>query len=121
MHVDFKKLALQYQKELLEKVIPFWEKNSKDEEFGGYFTCLTRTGDVFDTDKFMWLQGREVWMFAALYNQVEKKEEWLNMALLGADFMKKYGRDKQGNWHFSLTIIDFTTPFPPTNLPSPPE
>ncbi len=97
------KYANQYKTELLENVIPFWMTYSADKKFGGYFTCLTRTGDVFDTDKFMWLQGREVWIFAALYNQVEKKEEWLNMALLGADFMKKYGRDKQGNWYFSLT------------------
>jgi len=77
-------------------------KHSKDETHGGYFTCLGRDGKVFDTDKFMWLQGREVWMFATLYNKLEAKQEWLDMALHGADFMKKYGRDNEGNWYFSL-------------------
>ena len=77
--------------------------HSKDNVSGGYFTCLDRCGEIYDTDKFMWLQGREVWLFSMLYNKVEKKQEWLNMALHGAEFMKKYGRDEQGNWYFSLT------------------
>lgn len=100
---ELKKYAVQYKNELLDSVVPFWMNNSKDSEFGGYFTCLNRKGEVFDTDKFMWLQGREVWMFSMLYNKVEKKQEWLDMALHGAEFMKKYGTDAQGNWYFSLT------------------
>jgi N-acylglucosamine 2-epimerase len=100
---ELKKYAKQYKDELLESVIPFWMNHSKDNVSGGYFTCLNRRGEVFDTDKFMWLQGREVWLFSMLYNKVEKKQEWLDMALHGADFMKKYGTDAQGNWYFSLT------------------
>jgi N-acylglucosamine 2-epimerase len=38
-----------------------------------------------------------------MYNHVEKREEWLDMALHGAAFMEKYGRDADGNWYFSLT------------------
>ena len=100
--MKFKKLAEKYKAELLEKVVPFWLNNSQDEEFGGYFTCLERNGDVFDTDKFVWLQGREVWMFATLYNKVEKRKEWLDCAVQGAEFLKKYGHDGNLNWYFSL-------------------
>ena len=56
--MDFKKLANQYKDELLDNVLPFWLENSQDHEYGGYFTCLDREGRVFDTDKFIWLQGR---------------------------------------------------------------
>lgn len=97
------KYAGQYKDELLDSVIPFWMNHSKDTASGGYFTCLDRQGNVFDTDKFMWLQGREVWFFAMAYNKIEKKQEWLDMALHGAAFMQKHGRDAQGNWYFSLT------------------
>jgi N-acylglucosamine 2-epimerase len=100
---ELAKYAMFYKSELLDSVIPFWMNHSKDKQFGGYFTCLDRKGNIYDTDKFMWLQGREVWIFSMLYNRVEKNSEWLNMALHGADFMKKYGRDKNGNWYFSLT------------------
>ena len=100
--MDFKKLAEQYKTELLDKVIPFWLEKSQDKEYGGFFTCLERDGSVFDTDKFIWLQGREVWMFATLYNKVEKKQEWLDATIQGAEFLKKYGHDGNLNWYFAL-------------------
>lgn len=92
-----------YKHELLNNIIPFWLKNSIDEEFGGYYTCLDRKGEVYDTDKFVWLQGRGVWMFSMLYNEVEKNREWLNYAKVGADFLQKYGRATDETWYFSLT------------------
>lgn len=94
-----------YKKELTNSIIPFWMKHSKDEQHGGFFTCLDRQGNVFDTDKFMWLQGRQVWTFATLYNQFDAKPEYLAMAQHGADFMQKYGRDVDGNWYFSLNQL----------------
>ena len=100
---ELTQLAHYYKDELTGNILPFWLANSKDEKNGGFFTCLDRTGKVYDTDKFMWLQGREVWCFSYMYNNVEQKKEWLEMALHGADFMEKYGRDAEGNWYFSLT------------------
>ncbi|MBA9078897.1 AGE family epimerase/isomerase [Rufibacter quisquiliarum] len=91
-----------YKQELLENVIPFWMKHSKDEQHGGFFTCLDQFGNVFDTDKFIWLQGRETWMFSMLYDKVEQRPEWLDMAVHGAEFLKKHGRDAEGNFYFSL-------------------
>ncbi len=93
----------QYKSQLLDNVVPFWLSNSPDVEFGGYFTCLDRAGNVFDTDKFVWLQCRQVWCFSMLYNKVEKKQEWLDFAVQGAEFLKKHGRDAQGHWYFSLS------------------
>jgi N-acylglucosamine 2-epimerase len=98
-----KDLTVQYKNELLENVIPFWQNHSKDDTVGGFFTCLDRYGKVYDTDKFMWLQGREVWCFSMLYDKVEPRQEWLDMALHGANFMQQHGRDDAGNWYFSLT------------------
>ena len=73
--MDLKKIAERYRNELLERVIPFWLEKSPDMEYGGYFTCLDRDGSLYDTDKFIWLQGREIWMFAMLYNQLEQRQE----------------------------------------------
>ena len=100
--MDFQKLADQYKSELLDRVLPFWLNKSQDKEFGGYFTCLERDGSVFDTDKFIWLQGRQVWMFSTLYNKVEKRQEWLDCAIQGAEFLKKHGHDGNLNWYFAL-------------------
>lgn len=94
--------AAQSCKALLEDVIPFWERNSVDAEYGGYFTCLERQGNVFDTDKFVWLQARQVWTFSMLYNRVEPNASWLALAKHGADFLRAHGMDAHGNWYFSL-------------------
>lgn len=102
MNYDFKELAKLYKDTLLNNVVPFWEQNSIDWEQGGYYTCLDRSGKVYDTDKFIWLQNRQVWTFSMLYNRVEQRSEWLKIAGHGANFLAEHGRDPQGNWYFSL-------------------
>ena len=96
-------LIKQYHDELHDRVIPFWLENSQDKEFGGYFTCLNRDGSVFDTDKFMWLQGRQVWFFSMMCNKEGVRKEWLDCARQGAEFMLKYGHDGDYNWYFAIT------------------
>ncbi|MCL6264991.1 AGE family epimerase/isomerase [Flagellimonas myxillae] len=97
-----KEYAALYRSELLDEVLPFWEQHSLDTVHGGYFSCLTPEGKVYDTDKFMWLQARQAWMFSKLYNSLEAKAGWKAAAKNGIDFLEKYGRDPQGNWYFAL-------------------
>ena len=92
-----------YKNTLLNDIIPFWETHSLDTKNGGYFTCLDRKGRVYDTDKFMWLQSRQAWMFSTLYNKVEKNENWLNIARKGIDFILNHGMTADGNFYFSTT------------------
>mgnify|MGYP000908154839 CR=1 FL=1 len=102
MTIDAVALSELYKDNLLKDVIPFWEKNSIDKDFGGFFTCLDKCGHIYDTDKFIWLQARQVWTFSMMYQEVEPKQEWLDIALHGAEFLKKFGRDEDGDWYFSL-------------------
>ena len=97
-----KEFARKYKQELISNVLPFWEKHSIDKEFGGYFTCLERDGSVFDTDKFMWLQGRQIWTMSTMYDRVESREDWKAIAEYGARFILDHGRDAQGDWYFAL-------------------
>lgn len=92
-----------YRDTLLNNVIPFWEKHSIDNLHGGYFTCLDRKGNVYDTDKFIWLQGRQAWTFSMLYNNVKNNDRWLEIAKIGIDFIVKHGMDSNGNFYFSTT------------------
>lgn len=95
-------LSQRYKSELLDNVIPFWEKNSIDSEHGAYLTCLDRYGKVFDTDKFTWMQARQMWMFSHLYTHFENRPAWKEVAMKGAGFLRKNGRDEEGNWYFAL-------------------
>ena len=92
-----------YKNTLLHDIIPFWENHSIDTINGGYYTCLDTKGDVYDTDKFIWLQGRQAWTFSMLYNKVEKNEKWLGIAKSGIDFLRNHAVDENGNFYFSTT------------------
>ncbi len=96
-------MAEKYRDELLHNILPFWLSRSQDMTFGGYYTCLNRKGEVYDTDKFIWLQGRQVWLFAMMYNKVEHRKEWLECAVQGGEFLDRVGHDGDYNWYFSLT------------------
>jgi N-acylglucosamine 2-epimerase len=102
MTQNFLELSQLYRDSLLNNIIPFWMQHSIDHQNGGYFTCLDRQGQVYDTDKFIWLQNRQVWMFSTFYNQIEKNSEWLQVAAHGAEFLAEHGRDAHGDWYFSL-------------------
>ena len=92
-----------YRSELFDLVVPFWLNNSLDHQHGGQFNSLDRDGSVFDTDKSMWLQGRALWMFAKLYNEVEARAEWLEAARHIYDFIARFGFDNDGRIFFSVT------------------
>jgi N-acylglucosamine 2-epimerase len=98
-----KDLARRYERELLDNILPFWMRHSPDREHGGYFTCLDRDGSVYDSRKYVWLNGRQVWTLSKLYNEAERKAEWLDAARLGAEFLRRHVFDAQGRCWFSLT------------------
>ena len=42
----------------LRDCVDFWLAHGIDHEHGGVYTCLDRTGQVYSTDKSVWMQGR---------------------------------------------------------------
>ena len=96
-------LAAHCQSELTESVIPFWMKYSIDRQNGGFWTCLERDGTVFDTRKYIWMNGRQVWMLSRLYRTFDKRVEWLDAARGGAEFLRANAFDDEQRCWFSLT------------------
>ncbi|MCK6627691.1 MAG: AGE family epimerase/isomerase [Anaerolineae bacterium] len=104
MHITprFVDLLALYRAELLERVVTFWLAHAIDWPNGGILTCISDEGQVLSTDKYMWSQLRAIWTFSALYNKIEARQEWLDVARHIFDFAKKYGRDEQGQWVFCV-------------------
>ena len=92
-----------YRAGLLEDVVPFWTRHGVDREHGGFLTCLDRDGTVLDTDKGVWVQARATWLFATLYLAVERREEWLELARGGIQFMRAHCFDTDGRMFFQVT------------------
>ena len=96
--MDSAKLYDQYRDLLLDGVVPFWLKHGIDWEHGGVLSCMNEDGSPVSGDKFMWSQARSVWTFAALYNRVERRPEFLKVAENSVRFLLAHGRDDQGRW-----------------------
>ncbi|KAM6475781.1 N-acylglucosamine 2-epimerase isoform 1-T2 [Liasis olivaceus] len=78
----------------LDSVVDFWLRHSHDKEYGGFFTCLDQTGKVYDDLKYVWLQGRQVWMYSRLYRKVPRfrRPELLQAAKAGGEFLLRHAR-----------------------------
>jgi len=95
--------AATYRDTLLNDVMPFWLRHGMDREFDGIITSLDRDGSILDTDKSIWFQGRAGWMFATLFNTVEKKPEWLEAAGSCIAFLDAHGYATDGKLFFTVT------------------
>lgn len=92
-----------YRDGLLNDTVPFWINHCVDREYGGFMFCLDRDGTVIDTDKPIWVHGRFSWLLSTLYAEVEPRQEWLELALHGIDFLRRYGFDSDGRMFFQVT------------------
>ncbi|MCC6423210.1 MAG: AGE family epimerase/isomerase [Phycisphaerales bacterium] len=92
-----------YRDGLLKDVVPFWQRHAPDRECGGFLTFLDADGSVVGTDKPIWVAGRATWLFSTLYNNVEKRPEWLELAAHGLDFLRRHAFDRDGRMYYSVT------------------
>ncbi|MGI9472021.1 MAG: AGE family epimerase/isomerase [Rubripirellula sp.] len=89
---------------LLNDTLPFWLRHCVDRQHGGFMMAVDRTGSVVDTDKGVWQQGRFTWLLSELYNTLEPRDEWVELALHGAEFLKQHCFDPaDGRMWFHVT------------------
>ena len=83
----------------------FWLKYGMDQEHGGVYTCIDRTGRLFSTDKSVWMQGRCGWTYAYLCTVYGTRPEWLEASKSCLDFMEKHciNREADGRMYFTVT------------------
>ena len=74
----------------LERSANFWLEHGMDQEHGGVYTCLDRKGEIYSTDKSVWMQGRCGWIFAFLCSNYGVKQEWLDASKSCLDFMEAH-------------------------------
>jgi N-acylglucosamine 2-epimerase len=92
-----------YRETLLNDVLPFWLRHGMDREHDGILTALDRDGGVIDSDKSVWFQGRAGWMFATVFNTMEKNREYLEAAGSCIAFLDKHGYATDGKLFFTVT------------------
>jgi N-acylglucosamine 2-epimerase len=93
-----------FRSDLVNDILPFWLRHGLDRENGGVYTCLDREGRLMDSTKSVWFQGRCAWVFAAAYNEIERRPEYLEMARSCIEFSDAHCYDRtDGRMYFEVT------------------
>ena len=79
-----------FEYDLQNKVLPFWIEKGTDAQYGGINTCLDRKGNVYSTEKSVWMQGRGGWMFANICNTFGMDERYREFAENAIKFIKNH-------------------------------
>lgn len=86
-------IAQWLREHLFGHVLPFWERHAFDAA-GGLCTCISDSGAILSTDKWLWSQWRAVWVYSRLYNRIDRDPRWLKHARDIADFCLRTGWDE---------------------------
>lgn len=92
-----------YREDLVQNIMPFWMKYGLDHEHGGVYTCVARDGELMDTTKSVWFQGRFAYTCCFAYNNIERRQEWLDAAKSTIDFIEAYCFDTDRHMFFEVT------------------
>ncbi len=88
-----------YQQRLFGQYLPFWEKGGLDRQHGGFLCELNEDGSLASDEKFIWYQGRGIWVYSFLYNEFGKDRRWLDVARQGRDFLVQHMQAGGGKWY----------------------
>ena len=91
-----------YREDLVQNIMPFWMKYGLDRENGGVYTCVARDGELMDTTKSVWFQGRFAYVCCFAYNNIERRQEWLDAAKSTIDFIEAHCFDTDRHMFFEV-------------------
>jgi mannobiose 2-epimerase len=97
---DAEKFQKRVRAELYENIIPFWQKYTVDNEFGGFAGYV---GPNLEIDKHaskgLILNARILWTFAAMY-RFDNKPEYLKLAKRAYEYLNENFGDKESGGVF---------------------
>ncbi len=94
-----------YRDRIFKQYLPFWEHGGYDRELGGFMCELHDDGSLQNDEKYIWYQGRAIWVYSFLYNNFGKDEKYLGIALKTRDFIVKNMYTGEGRWRESVNRI----------------
>ncbi len=114
---EIRKLFGFYENELTNQILSFWLPKCIDTKYGGYLNCYDNRGETLVSyDKYIWSQGRFVWMFAKLANLYapiftsNQRTYFLDIAKNGCEFLMKHCLIGEDDWRCTFLVERNGTP-----------
>lgn len=102
--LSLKELHDRFYKELFDRFVPAMDKYSIDHEYGGFmcdFNISTR--ELISSTKRTWYQGRGIWVYSFLYNNLKSDPSYLQIARKAIDFIMKLKPQGDSFWEMNYT------------------
>jgi N-acylglucosamine 2-epimerase len=102
--LSLKELSEEYRRMLFEDFLPFMEKHVIDREHGGFMCNTDYQGQRVNDRKSSWFEGRGIWVYAFLYNNLAKEEKYLAVARKSLELiLKARPADDESLWPKELS------------------
>ena len=105
--------AHQWVRDELQGSADFWLRHGLDREHGGVYTCLDRKGEIFSTDKSVWMQGRCGWIYAFLCSNYGVRPEWLEASRSCVEFLEDHCVNHEAGDRLYCTVTGDGRPLRP--------
>lgn len=88
---------------LFDDFLPFMEKYVIDFTYGGFLCNTDRDGANITQKKTTWYEGRGIWVYSFLYNNIAKKQKYFDIARKSVDFILKNEPKENTLYYASFT------------------
>ena len=96
-------LREEYRKDLFIDFLPFMEKYVIDEQYGGFMCNADHHGKRINENKLSWFEGRGIWVYSYLYNNLARQQKYLDVAGRSLEFILKIRPSGDELWPKELT------------------
>ena len=111
-----KQLLEQYHHYLFDDFLPFMDKYVVDHQYGGFMCNTNRDGTNITQNKTAWYEGRGIWVYSFLYNNLKKDPAYLEIAGKSVDFILKNSPSGDHLWTGSFSREGKPIGDPPNNI-----
>ena len=98
-----RELRDQYRKDLFTDFLPFMNEFVIDHELGGFMCNTDHKGVRVNQNKLSWFEGRGIWVYSFLYNNLSREERYLDVARRSIEFTLKTKPPAGELWPKELT------------------
>ncbi len=114
--LTLEQLREQYSHDLFDDFLPFMERHVIDHTYGGFMCNTDRGGTNITKEKTAWYEGRGIWVYSFLYNNLKKEPKYLKIARKSVEFILKNEPTGDHLWPASFSREGQPISEPPNNI-----
>lgn len=99
--MDRDQFIKEYQTLLWEEYLPFLEQNIVDTTYGGFTCHATWKGELLNTHKRTWFDGRGIWVYSYLFTHFGRTTKYLDIAARTVDLLLSIYPGEGHQWPWS--------------------